>query len=165
MLWIQTNPYRLAAGPESSPSTVDFIGAGDEACAGFGHSSRRKDQGCFFLTKKANLSRGCCDLQPHLPHLPAPLTWQQPPHNSGSVGHLCLTESSRISHHVFKTVGPMFHLKICLVVHIGSFLARLFISLTCIAGSRDTGRKPGPNSQVKKVAPEEGRKQRGSSFI
>lgn len=30
---MQTDPYRLATGPESSPSSADFIGAGDEAAA------------------------------------------------------------------------------------------------------------------------------------
>lgn len=31
---MQTDPYCLATGPESSPSSVEFIGAEDEAAAG-----------------------------------------------------------------------------------------------------------------------------------
>lgn len=30
---MQTSPYHLVPGPESSPGSVEFIGAGDEAIA------------------------------------------------------------------------------------------------------------------------------------
>lgn len=59
----------------------------------------------------------------------------------------------------------MFHLKICLIVHFESFLARLLISLTYVVGSRDAGKKPGLNIQVRKVAPEVEREQRGFPFV
>lgn len=39
-------------------------------------------------------------------------------------------------------------------------MARLLISLICVAGNIDTGRKPGLNSQMKNVPPKEGREQR-----
>lgn len=119
----------------------------------------------FLPKKKANLPQGCCDLQPHLPYALPHWLGSKPPHGNGSVIQLRFTKSSRISCHVVTTVDSRFLLQICLAVHVGSFPARLLISLICVAGNRDTGRKPGLNSQVKNVPPKEGREQRGSSFF
>lgn len=114
--------------------------------------------------KKAKLSQGCCDLQPHFPCCPAPLTRQQAPTwqwvchppllHQEQQDQLSCCHNSRLqvssedlphgTRWVFSSQAPV---------------------VSDLHSRKHRHREPGLDSQVRNVPPKKGREQRGSSFF